>query len=265
MTRDPASLDTADPFVETELGARLRSTATETSDLALLAQRIRQTAVPDDELCQNLGLYLRRQTLARIMMFTELYRLQLEVHGVIAEFGVRWGQSLALLSNLRALLEPYNNTRRVLGFDTFQGFLSTTDEDGADQIVRSGAFSVTTGYQEELAQLLRLHERNAPNQHINKTELVSGDASRTIYEYLDRHPETVFSLVYFDFDLYEPTRAVLAAIRNRLTRGSVVAFDEVCLSTFPGETLAVMEEIGLRNVALRRFTFDSNPSYFIVE
>lgn len=264
MSDKSLSSATGDPLVVTEFGARLRSTPGEMDDLSFLVQRLRNSPIPDDELCQNLGVYLRRQTLARLLVFIELYRLQLDVHGVIAEFGVRWGQTLSLLMNLRGLLEPYNNSRRVLGFDTFEGFLSPTSEDGVDDIVRPGSFSVRPGYVEELQQVLQLHERNAPNSHINKFELVVGNASETIHEYLDRHPETVFSFVYFDFDLYEPTRDVLAAIKNRLTQGSVIGFDELCLAAFPGETLAVMEELGLRNVELRRFPFDSHPSYCIV-
>jgi hypothetical protein len=264
VSDDSRSSATGDPLVFTEFGAQMRTTAAEVDDLSVLARLLRNSPIPDDELSQNLGVYLRRQTLARLLVFVELYKLQLDVHGVIAEFGVRWGQSLSLLVNLRGLLEPYNNSRRVLGFDTFDGFLSPVHEDGVDDIVRTGSYTVRPGYVDELQHVLQLHERNAPNSHINKFELVVGDASKTIHEYLDGHPETIFSFVYFDFDLYEPTRDVLAAIKNRLTRGSVIGFDELCLAAFPGETLAVMEELGLRNIDLRRFPFDSHPSYCIV-
>jgi hypothetical protein len=233
-------------------------------DAIQLARALRRSPIPDDEMCQNLGLYARRQTLARWLVFTELYRLQLPVHGVVAEFGVRWGQSLALLANLRGILEPYNNTRRILGFDTFSGFAAVDEADGDDVIVRQGSYSVTEDYQSHLQQILELHERNAPNAHMRRFELVAGDASETVPRYLADHPETIFSFVYFDFDLYEPTRDVLSAIKNRLTRGSVIGFDELCASTFPGETIAVMEELGLRNIELKRFPFDANPSYCIV-
>ena len=37
------------------------------------------------------------------------------------EFGLRWGQNLALLIAIRGMLEPYNIKRSIIGFDTFEG------------------------------------------------------------------------------------------------------------------------------------------------
>lgn len=51
----------------------------------------KNTPIPDDELLSNLGLYLNRQTLSRILYMHELYRKIINVHGVTIEFGVRWG------------------------------------------------------------------------------------------------------------------------------------------------------------------------------
>ena len=38
------------------------------------------------------------------------------------EFGVRWGQNLITLNNLRGIYEPFNHSRKIIGFDTFEGF-----------------------------------------------------------------------------------------------------------------------------------------------
>ena len=54
-----------------------------------LVELLRASPIPTEELPHNLGLYLTRQTLARLLFMQELYRLALPVHGVIAEFGVR--------------------------------------------------------------------------------------------------------------------------------------------------------------------------------
>ncbi len=54
-------------------------------------------------------------------------------------------------------------------------------------------------------------------------------------------------------------------IRPRLTKGSVVGFDELNDPDSPGETLALMEVIGLPNVRLKRFPHASRVSYFVVE
>merc|ERR1711964_216927 len=103
---------------------------------------------------------------------------------------------------------------------------------------REGMYGVTENYEAFLENLLAAQEQLAPRSHQRKFELVKGDASDTVPAYLERNPETVIALAYFDMDLYEPTKVCLEAIKDHLTRGSVVGFDEVALAEFPGETVA---------------------------
>jgi len=227
-----------------------------------LVSHLRDTPIPTTELLQNLGLYLNRQTLARLLFLTELYQQILPVHGVAMEFGVRWGQNLALLHALRGIYEPYNYNRKIIGFDTFSGFPAVTAQDG-DQ-VKAGDYGVTADYQQYLAQVLALHEADSPIPHKRKFELVAGDATETVPRYLRDHPETVIAFAYFDFDIYAPTKACLEAIRPRLTKGAIVAFDEVNCPEFPGETLAFDEVFGIANYALRRSPLNPLISYLVV-
>jgi hypothetical protein len=82
---------------------------------------------------------------------------------------------------------------------------------------------------------------------------------------LQDNPQTVIALAYFDFDIYQPTFDCLKAIAPRLTKGSVVAFDEVNDPDSPGETLALMDAVGLRNIRLKRHRHASRVSYYVVE
>lgn len=226
---------------------------------------LRETPIPDKELLHNLGLYLTRQTLSRLLFMHELYRLQLDVHGSIVEFGVRWGQNLALWTCFRGIYEPYNYNRQIVGFDTFQGFPSVHEKDGGDAVIRTGAYGVGENYQDHLARVLEHHEAEAPIAHIRKNRLVVGDVCETLDAYLGRHPETIFSLVYLDLDLYEPTRHCLERLRPHVTKGTVIGFDELNTRAFPGETLALRETWGLGAVRLRRLPFSPLTSYFVVE
>ncbi len=45
----------------------------------------------------------------------------------------------------------------------------------------------------------------------------------------------------------------------------MIAFDELNAKIFPGETIAVMEQIGLRNLRIERFPFDSYVSYAVLD
>src|SRR5438105_2659763 len=89
----------------------------------------RQTPLPPQELVTNLGLYLRSTVIAKLLYLNELYEQILPLPGVIMEFGCWWGANLALFSSLRAVHEPYNYTRRVVGFDSFTGYKSISDKD----------------------------------------------------------------------------------------------------------------------------------------
>jgi Macrocin-O-methyltransferase (TylF) len=201
----------------------------------------------------------------RILFMHELYRRVLDVPGVLFELGVRWGQNLALWSSFRGMYEPYNHSRRIVGFDTFAGFPGVGEEDGDAAVAAEGAYDVVEGYQEHLRNLLRDHERDSPLSHLERFELVSGDAAETVPRYLAERPETVVALAYFDFDLYEPTRAALEAIRPHVTRGTVLAFDQLSSRTFPGETRAVQEVLGLRSLRLVRSQYAAQACYAVLD
>jgi hypothetical protein len=89
-----------------------------------------QSPISKDEMVQNAGLFLNRMNLSRILFMNELYFKIIEVHGVVIEFGVRWGQNMALYSNFRGIYEPFNYNRKIVGFDTFEGFPEVDLKDG---------------------------------------------------------------------------------------------------------------------------------------
>ncbi len=111
--------------------------------------------------------------------------------------------------------------------------------------------------------MLEYHEQESPIAHIKKHQLVKGDASKTVPDYLDAHPETIVALAYFDFDIYEPTKACLERIIPHLTKGSVLAFDELNYATFPGETVALREVLGTNALRLRRSPFSGYQSFAV--
>ena len=221
--------------------------------------------VPEKERLSNIGMFVKRQELSKQLFLNEIYHQVVNVHGVIMEFGVRWGQNLVTLNNLRGIYEPFNHSRKIIGFDTFSGFPSVSKEDGNHPVISKGAFGVTSDYENYLQQVLDYHEQECPLAHIKKNFLVKGDASKTLAAYLDEHPETVIAFAYFDFDIYEPTKKCLELIKPHLTKGAVVGFDELNDPQFPGETIALKETLGLNNVGLRRNRFGGIQSYFIFE
>jgi hypothetical protein len=225
----------------------------------------RESQIPEYEIMRNLGLFVNRQTMSRYLFFRELYEKILNIHGVVMEFGVRWGQNLALFSNFRGIYEPYNHTRKVIGFDTFSGFPSVSDKDGTDEIIKVGALKVADNYEDYLDRVLAYHESESPLAHIKKYEIVKGDATKTLEKYLKDHPETIIALAYIDLDLYEPTKKCLELMKDHLTKGSIIGFDELNYPQFPGETLALKEVFGLDGYSIRRSPLAPMPSYIVIE
>ncbi len=194
---------------------------------------------------------LKRQSLSRVLYYNHLYQKILETPGVICEFGVQWGATLAQLINLRGLYEPFNYSRKIFGFDTFEGFPELSQEDGP--CATKGDYKTPQDYEKTLEILLNLHESFSPISHMKKFELIKGDASLTIHTWLEKNPHAIISMAIFDMDIYKPTKEVLEKIIPRLTKGSLLVFDELNCPYFPGETLAVQEVLGLNNLTLRHF------------
>lgn len=227
-----------------------------------LAGLLRKSKIPDDELIKNLGLYLTPGTLGRLIYISRLYEKIITQQGIIMEFGSRFGQNLVLFSLLRSIFEPYNRLRKVVGFDTFAGFPSVHDFDGQDNKENdydTGEFKPT-----DLSKLMAFADDFGPLAHLNNmSEIVIGDASETVPAYLDQNPHTVIALCYFDLDLYKPTLDCLKAVEPYLTKGSILAFDELNDEDMPGETIAMREFFSEKQYAVLRDPISARTSYMV--
>ena len=232
-----------------------------------LVKLFKNSPLPDDQVLSNLGMFLNLKTLSRILYIHHIYQHIIDHQGVIFDFGTRWGQNMCLFVALRGICEPFNRQRRIVGFDTFSGFPEggLSEEDGSSCLMEAGSAHVTGNYVDFLSQVVACQELDNPMSHIKKHDIVAGDACETVPKYLADHPHTVVSLAFFDFDLYKPTKDCLEAIKPYLTKGSLLAFDEVNDHDSPGETIALKEVFGLENIRLQRYRYCSRNSYFIVE
>ncbi len=95
----------------------------------------------------------------------------------------------------------------------------------------------------------------------NKIQLIKGDANKTIPKYVESNKHLIVSLLYLDFDIYEPTVTALNTLLPRIPKGGVIAFDEVNNNQWPGETIALIEQLGLRHNRLECFEYEPNISF----
>jgi hypothetical protein len=231
-----------------------------------MATRLRNSPIPDRELAENAPLFQTVRSLKRLLYLNELYREILPVHGVVFQFGVRWGRDIAAFDAFRTIYEPFNISRTVVGFDTFEGFPSVHAKDGDHRMMVEQGLKLSEGYVDELRSLLEARRKLDPLPHLERCQIVQGDVTQTLPAYLKAHPETIIALVHFDLDLYAPTKAGLEAIAPYLTKGSIVAFDELASPLTPGETEALREAWGLDRYRIRRSSLHSGQgSYLVVE
>lgn len=245
-----------------------KHTGTEKSVMTELGKAFEQSPLTLEKKLQAFPRHVRRQDIARFLVKYEIFKEILPVAGSIVECGVMAGGGLFAWSHFSSILEPFNHTRRVFGFDTFAGFPSMHEKDnpsGPSEHLKVGGLHMTSGMLRELEQLAAIHDRNRPVGHIPKVQLVAGDACVSIPRFLDENPHVLLSLLYLDFDLYEPTKAALHHLLPRVVAGGVIAFDELNCEEFPGETAALMETIGLGRARLRRLPMDPYISWFTKE
>ena len=243
---------------------KLYSSASEHKNRESLLNLFKNNPVSDDQILGNLGLFLEPKFLSRILFMDHLYKLSIETQGIIAEFGTHWGQNSILFSELRVIYEPLNRHRKILAFDTFEGFPNIHKKDGTSDLMEKSNLAVPEGYDTFLSKLFKIHESLSPLDHIDKFRVIKGDASVELKKYLNKNPHTIFSLLYFDFDIYKPTLDCLKLIKNHIVKGTVIGFDELIDDDSPGETLALKEVFDLKKIELKRFRYASRVSYFIV-
>lgn len=209
---------------------------------------------------ENFPKYVRRQHLKRFLALYEIFKMVLPVKGSVVECGVYRGFGFMSWAKLSTILEPENFTRRVYGFDTFSGFPSIAARDtnvvDSDIVAMPQSGDLSSNSKDELEALIEQYDQDRFLGHMDKAHLFKGDACRTIPDFLQQHPHLVVSLLFLDFDLYEPTRVALETFVPRMPKGAILAFDELDNPIWPGETQAVMDTLGINNVQIERLPWD---------
>ncbi len=214
---------------------------------------------------ENFTKYVKRQNLTRFLAMYEIFKLIVDVKGSIVECGVNHGFGIMAWSKFSSIIEPVNLTRRIYGFDTFDGFpsISNADMSASSDHVRVGDLAVNS--MEEILQLAEIHDKTRFLGHIPKIQLIKGDAIKTIPEFISDNPHVLISLLFLDFDLYEPTKVALEEFVPRMPKGAVIAFDELDNPLWPGENQAMLEFFKDNKLRIQRLPFDPYIGYAMVD
>ncbi len=218
------------------------------------------------DLMENFMLFLRRVNLAKFMAHIELFRQIVDLPGCVVECGVFKGMSLLTWTKLIEVYCPGDTLKRVVGFDTFEGFVNLAEQDGAENVRRGklpGGWNAA-GFLPTLERAVEITQQDSMIPRFRRVELVKGNVSETVPAYVERNPGLRIALLHLDLDLYEPTLVALTHLYPLVVAGGVVLLDEYGMDDFPGESAAFDEYFADRRPRLVKFPYISTPGgYFI--
>lgn len=205
----------------------------------------------------NFYLSCANARLGKFLAHYELFKMVKDLPGALVECGVFKGASFVRFAAFREFFDG-SRDRPLVGFDTFGTFPNTGFE--ADQrhrenfVKAAGERSISTG------QLLEVLKNKNSDKNI---ELIEGDITATVPDYVKKNPKLTISLLNLDTDIYEPAVTILENFWPRIVQGGVLILDDY--QVFPGETKAVDDYFKGRNIQIKKFPFAATPSYIIKE
>lgn len=193
--------------------------------------------------------------ISKILAHYELYKMIMEVPGAIVECGVLKGASFARFAMFREIFgSPFS--KKVIGFDTFDTFPETQFE--PDKVSRDRQINAAGTDSISVEQLYEVMQHKGIKKNI---ELVEGDITKTVPDYIKKHPELKISLLNLDTDIYEPAVTILENLYPRITRGGILILDDY--ETFPGEAKAVDDFFKDKKIEIKKFSFCMTPCHII--
>jgi len=214
--------------------------------------------------------YTKRVLITRFLAHYELFKMTTDLPGSIVELGVSRGISFFSFHKFLEVFCPCDTTKKVFGFDSFEGLTDFSDKDGHSTTdsfsdKREGGWSAEDA-EAEIFSLAGLYN----NDNIlakERCRLIKGRIQDTLPTFLKETPGIRLSLLHFDLDLYEPTRFALENLWDLVVPGGVVVFDEYGLPPWGGEATAFDEFCrgrGLR-VSVKKFPWCVTPTGYVVK
>ena len=196
--------------------------------------------------------------LRQFTYFARLFELIKNTPGDIVECGSGTGRTFLMLAyNISSEKSPHSVSRKLWGFDSFQGFPEPSKEDIPPRGPEKGEWSHAS--MDEVRRRLVV-SGVIPNNFIEeRVEIVQGFFNETLKNF----PERPIALLHIDADLYQSYKDALTILFPKVAGGVVVTFDEYGSRKWPGATQAVDEYF--RNTKYRVERDELSQKYFVIK
>lgn len=199
------------------------------------------------------------QRFTKFLARYDLFKNIIDKPGDIIEAGVFKGAGVLYWAKLIQIFNPHSE-RKVIGFDSFEGYPEGTVKDYEQAV--AAEFLADAKYElDSMESILAIAKAQGLEHRI---ELVKGDATLTIKDYVERNPGFRVALVNADLDSYYPTSAALAALYPVVVPGGVIAFDEYGERLW-GESQAVDEFFQDKHVTYYSIPWAFSPTAYIIK
>jgi len=214
--------------------------------------------------------YTKRILLTRFLAHYELFKMALPLPGSIVELGVSRGISFFTFHKLLEILAPTDTSKKVYGFDSFDGLTDFSDRDGSSSTDAAsdkgiGGWSAS-GVESEIFALAKLFNQDNILAR-ERSRLIKGRVQESIPAFLKETPGVRISLLHFDMDLYEPTKFALEVLWDLVVPGGVIVLDEYGLPPWGGEAAAFDEFCRERAIQIRleKFSWCLTPTAYCIK
>ena len=200
----------------------------------------------------NFYLSCDNSRIGKMIAHYELFKMSSKIPGCIIECGVFKGASLIRFATFLKLLK---SNKKIIAFDTFGKHTSTkisSDHKRRKILLSHGKEAISE------KQLMNILKRKGLEKNI---QLIKGDITETVPNYLKLNPKLKISLLNLDVDFYEPSMSILKNFYPKLSKGGILMLDDY--GVWDGETMAVDEYFIDKKIKIRKHMFSKTPSYII--
>ena len=200
----------------------------------------------------NFYLSCDNSRIGKMVAHYELFKMSSKIPGCIIECGVFKGASLIRFATFLKLLK---SNKKIIAFDTFGKHTTTkisSDHKRRKILLSHGKEAISE------KQLMNILKRKGLEKNI---QLIKGDITETVPNYLKLNPKLKISLLNLDVDFYEPSMSILKNFYPKLSKGGILMLDDY--GVWDGETMAVDEYFIDKKIKIRKHMFSKTPSYII--
>jgi hypothetical protein len=195
--------------------------------------------------------------LARTLLFQKVK----EIPGDIVECGVFKGSGIFTLLKLKRYFCP-NTYKKIIGFDFFNSKELTESLLPQDKKTMTLLFEGRNFFHQDSYKAFLNQKIIDSGFSDHEFELISGDVSKTVPNFVEERIGFKISMLYLDLDLEQPTYYALMALWDRISSGGIVVFDEYAYHNW-SESIGVDRFFKDKDIKIKSLNFIAPTAYVV--